>query len=77
MEFIEAPAFTRHVHEYLNDDDYRTLQAELAANPELGDVMSGTGGFRKMRWADPRRGKDEGAVCESSTSISNLSSRSR
>jgi hypothetical protein len=57
MEFIEAPAFSRHVHEYLNDDGYRALQAELAANPELGDVTSGTGGFRKMRWADPRRGK--------------------
>jgi hypothetical protein len=29
----------------------------LAAGPELGDVMPGTGGFRKLRWADPRRGK--------------------
>ncbi len=26
-------------------------------NPELGDVMSGTGGFRKARWEDTRRGK--------------------
>lgn len=26
-------------------------------NPELGDVMPGTGGFRKVRWEDPRRGK--------------------
>lgn len=57
MEFIEAPAFTRHLSKYLDDDEYRTLQAELAANPELGDVMPGTGGFRKMRWADARRGK--------------------
>ncbi len=57
MEFIEAPAFTRHVHEYLDDDRYRALQGALAANPNLGDVMQGAGGFRKMRWADPRRGK--------------------
>ena len=57
MEFIEAPAFTRNLSKYLDDDEYRTLQAELAANPELGDVMPGTGGFRKMRWADARRGK--------------------
>jgi len=57
MEFIEAPAFTRHLSKYLDDDEYRTLQAELAANPELGDVMPGTGGFRKMRWSDARRGK--------------------
>lgn len=26
-------------------------------NPELGDVMPGTGGFRKLRWQDSRRGK--------------------
>ncbi len=57
MEFIEAPAFTRHVHKYLDDDRYRALQGALAANPNLGDVMPGVGGFRKMRWADPRRGK--------------------
>jgi hypothetical protein len=57
MEFIEAPAFTRHLSGYLNDDDYRELQARLAANPELGDLMPGMGGFRKVRWADARRGK--------------------
>jgi mRNA-degrading endonuclease RelE of RelBE toxin-antitoxin system len=57
MEFLEAPAFTRYLRDYLDDDQYRALQAELAANPETGDVMPGTGGFRKMRWADPERGK--------------------
>ncbi len=25
--------------------------------PEAGDVIPGTGGFRKLRWADPVRGK--------------------
>lgn len=57
MEFIEAPAFTQHVHEYLGDAGYVALQERLVANPASGDVMPGTGGFRKMRWADPRRGK--------------------
>jgi len=57
MEFIEAPAFTRHLAEYLDDDAYRILQVELAANPEKGDLMPGTGGFRKLRWHDARRGK--------------------
>lgn len=57
MEFVEAPAFTRYLSAYLDDDEYRELQGELAANPDLGDLMPGTGGFRKMRWADPRRGK--------------------
>ncbi len=57
MEFIEAPAFTRYVSDYLNDEQYRELQNVLARNPEFGDVIPGTGGFRKTRWADPRRGK--------------------
>ena len=57
MEFIEAPPFTRYLPDYLSDDDYRRLQARLGANPELGDLMPGTGGFRKARWADVRRGK--------------------
>jgi hypothetical protein len=57
MEFVEAPPFTRHLSEYLNEDDYRELQGCLSATPELGDLMPGTGGFRKMRWADARRGK--------------------
>src|SRR6266568_5005743 len=57
MEFIEAPAFTRHLADYLSDDEYRALQAGLGTDPELGDLMPGTGGFRKARWADARRGK--------------------
>jgi hypothetical protein len=57
MEFIEAPAFTRHLSDYLDDEGYREMQMRLAANPELGDLMPGTGGFRKARWVDARRGK--------------------
>ena len=57
MEFIEAPAFTRYLPEYLSEDGYGQLQARLAANPDIGDLMPGTGGFQKMRWADVRRGK--------------------
>jgi mRNA-degrading endonuclease RelE of RelBE toxin-antitoxin system len=57
MEFIEAPAFTRHLARYLDDEQYRRLQGSLANAPELGDVIPGTGGFRKLRWADVRRGK--------------------
>jgi len=57
MEFIESPAFTRRLWDYLSDEGYRELQTELASNPQAGDSMPGTGGFRKLRWADPRRGK--------------------
>jgi hypothetical protein len=57
MEFIEAPAFTRYLSDYLGDDEYRALQKQLGLGPDVGDVIPGTGGFRKIRWADKRRGK--------------------
>jgi mRNA-degrading endonuclease RelE of RelBE toxin-antitoxin system len=57
MEFFEAPAFTRYLSRYLEDEQYRELQSALANTPELGDLMPGTGGFRKLRWVDTRRRK--------------------
>jgi hypothetical protein len=62
VEFIEAPAFTRHISDYLDADEYRLLQNALLENPDLGDLMPGTGGFRKVRWADARRGKGREVV---------------
>jgi hypothetical protein len=57
VEFIEAPFFTQLLAGYLTDDEYRELQLHLARDPEAGDVIQGTGGFRKVRWADRRRGQ--------------------
>jgi len=57
VEFIEAPLFTQLVADYLGDDDYRELQRQLVENPQAGEVIPGTGGFRKLRWPDRRRGK--------------------
>jgi len=55
--FVELPAFARHRADYLDDDGFRGLQAAMMANPQAGDVIEGTGGLRKLRHADPRRGK--------------------
>lgn len=55
--FIETRAFTASVSNYLTDDQYRQLQADMLADPECGEVMPRTGGFRKLRWADSRRKK--------------------
>jgi hypothetical protein len=57
MELFENSGFTRWLYEYLDEEQYRALQIELLNHPEQGDVMPGTGGFRKLRWADARRGK--------------------
>ena len=49
--------FTALIAEYMEDDEYRAFQSFLAGEPEASDVIPGTGGFRKLRWADRRRGK--------------------
>lgn len=55
--FVELPPFERHRQDYLGDESFRVLQKLLMANPEAGDVIEGTGGLRKVRYADEKRGK--------------------
>lgn len=55
MLFIEFPAFTKAITK-LPDEDYASFQRELHADPELGDTIRGTGGFRKARMAFPSVG---------------------
>ena len=55
--FVETAEFTAWVKEYLSDDALSDLQRELLNAPDTGSVMPGCGGLRKMRVADPRRGK--------------------
>jgi hypothetical protein len=55
--FIELPPFERHRSTYLDDDAFLSLQNLLMSHPEAGDLIPGTGGLRKLRFADERRGK--------------------
>jgi hypothetical protein len=57
FQFVEAPAFSRHREDYLDDEGFRKLQENLATNPEAGNLIPAAGGIRKLRWKDPRRGK--------------------
>ena len=41
----------------LNDDDLKSLQEDLTLEPKKGDVMKGTGGLRKVRFAFEGKGK--------------------
>jgi hypothetical protein len=45
----------------LSDDEYRQLQAELTRQPDIGPVIKGSGGLRKVRWAAKGAGKRGGA----------------
>jgi hypothetical protein len=63
-EFIESSIFTKMVHDYLSDEDYAAFQQFLLVNPESGDVVRGSGGVRKIRWARSGEGKSGGVrVC--------------
>jgi hypothetical protein len=55
--FVELPPFERHRADSLDDEGFSGLQVALMADPEAGDVIRDTGGLRKLRFGDPRRGK--------------------
>jgi len=48
------------VLECLTDEEYGALQESLMRNPDVGPVIPGSGGIRKMRWAAQGRGKRGG-----------------
>jgi hypothetical protein len=60
MVFIESAVFTRQVRELLTDEEYGGLQWHLAMYPTAGEVIQGTGGLRKVRWASGGGGKRGG-----------------
>ena len=55
--FVELPFFERYRQNYLDDDAYRSLQSNLLTDPRSGALIVGTGGLRKLRFGDDRRGK--------------------
>ena len=55
--FIELSSFSARRSDYLTDDEFREFQNVLMNSPTAGNVIAGTGGLRKIRIADPRRGK--------------------
>jgi hypothetical protein len=61
VELIETSIFTRQIATLLSDEEYREFQSRIAANPELGAVIKGGGGIRKVRVAVGSRGKSGGA----------------
>ena len=56
MIFIETPAFERMREGYLNDDQYRLLQAALMADPESGDLIRGIGWYPQSAMGNPWQG---------------------
>ena len=60
-EFVYTAPFQRSWKAMgLNDADQKLLEEALLQNPQLGDVIEGTGGARKMRIQLEGRGKSGG-----------------
>ena len=60
MVFIETSIFTKHLSQYMKDEEYRLFQLYLMDNTEKGDIVKGSGGVRKIRWAIKNKGKSGG-----------------
>jgi hypothetical protein len=59
--FVELDAFTAEVIRVADEETLRQFEAELAANPETGDLIRHSGGLRKARMKLQGRGKSAGA----------------
>ncbi len=58
---IETPTFISKCSRYqISDSDREAIIDFVAKNPDAGDVIKGSGGARKLRFAAPGRGKSGG-----------------
>lgn len=56
----ETTEYARRSRKLLSENERAALISYLAAHPEAGDVIEGTGGVRKVRWAREGKGKSGG-----------------
>ena len=60
MLFVETPIFTSEIQSLLPDEFYRNLQGDLAIRPDAGNIITGSGGLRKIRFGLKGIGKRGG-----------------
>ncbi len=58
---VETKQFLSATRDMMSEPELRLLVDYLAHHPVAGDVIAGTGGVRKLRWALEGRGKRGGA----------------
>ena len=58
---VETPGYLKAVESIFSQAERDRIVAMVAANPEYGEVIQGTGGFRKVRVARSGMGKHGGA----------------
>lgn len=61
VTIVETRSYLARAETLMNSDEREAVKTALAADPECGVVMRGTGGVRKLRVALQGRGKSGGA----------------
>ena len=59
--FTETPRLTKRLADLLPDEEYAKLQSDLCIEPEVGAIIKGGNGIRKVRYSFGGRGKRGGA----------------
>jgi len=57
LTVIETPSFLSDAKKLLDDNEREALVNFLSSSPCAGDLIKGTGGIRKIRWAKEDAGK--------------------
>lgn len=61
LSVVETPEFLAATRRIMDEEECKLLVNYLAYNPASGELIPGTGGVRKLRWALKGRGKRGGA----------------
>jgi hypothetical protein len=57
---VETPLFQRLADDYWTEEERSEFVSFIAFHPEVGEVVPGSGGVRKVRWGMTGRGKRGG-----------------
>ena len=60
MEFVETKTFSQNIIKLISDEELARLQFALVLRPDVGKLIPGSGGLRKLRWVSGTRGKRGG-----------------
>jgi hypothetical protein len=61
LTVAQTSVFRKHAAKIWSEDELDQFVNWIALNPLAGDVIPGSGGIRKVRWAASGRGKRGGA----------------
>ena len=60
---VETPTYLALANKLFSEEERAAIVALVAADPQCGDVIRGTGGFRKVRVARRNGEKRRGSGC--------------